>query len=182
MAAPLREKRVAKERQKVRLCTSPVTDLSSFGSPRLTTSPPPQIDKHGLPPGIELVDGDNLREWLLDIRVLDNNPIYQGQTYRLRFQFPQAYPIEPPEVTFEEKPNRPIPIHPHIYSNGIICLDLLGSQGWSPVQSAESVCMSIQSMLTSNTSNERPQGDAEFVMLNRRRPRDIQFVYHDDTV
>lgn len=62
-------------------------------SPRLTTSPPPQIDKHGLPPGIELVDGDNLREWLLDIRVLDNNPIYQGQTYRLRFQFPQAYPI-----------------------------------------------------------------------------------------
>ncbi|KND94990.1 putative ubiquitin-conjugating enzyme E2 W, partial [Tolypocladium ophioglossoides CBS 100239] len=156
MAAPLREKRVAKERQK--------------------------IDKHGLPPGIELVDGDNLREWLFDIRVLDNNPIYQGQTYRLRFQFPQAYPIEPPEVTFEEKPNRPIPMHPHIYSNGIICLDLLGSQGWSPVQSAESVCMSIQSMLTSNTTKERPQGDAEFVMLNRRRPRDIQFVYHDDTV
>ncbi|POR32065.1 Uncharacterized protein TPAR_07738 [Tolypocladium paradoxum] len=140
------------------------------------------IDQHGLPPGIELVDGDNLREWFLDIRVLDSNPIYQGQTYRLRFQFPEAYPIEPPEVTFDEKPNRPIPLHPHIYSNGIICLDLLGSQGWSPVQSAESVCMSIQSMLTSNSVKERPHGDAEFVMLNKRRPRDIQFVYHDDTV
>jgi len=170
--------------------------------PTLTRLTPLQIDKHGLPPGIELVDGDSLREWTLDIRVLDNNPIYRDQTYRLKFLFPESYPIgmhtaswrlwgrrtnggmtaEPPEVTFDEQPNRPIPMHPHIYSNGIICLDLLGSQGWSPVQSAESVCMSIQSMLTSNSKNERPPGDAEFVRGNRQRPRDIEFLYHDNTV
>ncbi|KAF4123514.1 ubiquitin-conjugating enzyme E2 W [Geosmithia morbida] len=140
----------------------------------------------GLPPGIELVssggdDGD-ISDWLLDIRVLDQNPLYKDQIYRLRFHFPKAYPIEPPEVTFESRPDRPIPIHPHIYSNGIICLDLLGNQGWSPVQSAQSVCMSIQSMLTSNTKNERPPGDEEFVRGNRQRPRDIQFRYDDNTV
>lgn len=92
--------------------------------------------------------------------------------------------IEAPEVTFTtlSQPLRTIPIHPHIYSNGIICLDLLGTQGWSPVQNVESVCMSLQSMLTGNTKNERPPGDQEFVRRNTQRPRDIRFVYEDSSV
>ena len=71
-------------------------------------------------------------------------------------------------------------MHPHVYSNGIICLDLLDKAGWSPVQNVESVCMSIQSMLTGNTKNERPEGDDFFVRHNRSRPRDIRFDFHDE--
>ena len=153
----------------------------------------------------------------MDIRVLDANPLYLDQIYRLRFRFSSHYPIgnprlplmplqsittlpplqttlwamlillnptEAPEVTFVplSQPHRTIPIHPHIYSNGIICLDLLGTQGWSPVQNVESVCMSLQSMLTGNTKNERPPGDEEFVRRNTQRPRDIRFVYEDNSV
>ncbi|KAL4921387.1 UBC-like protein [Aspergillus aurantiobrunneus] len=165
--------------------------------------------KEHLPPGISIVKAENLEEWQMDIKVLDDNPLYKNETYRLKFTFSSKYPIEPPEVQFitetQSQPHshshsqsqptpptdnqasspdtkRPIPIHPHIYSNGIICLDLLGSAGWSPVQTVESVCMSIQSMLTANSRNERPPGDSEFVSYNRRRPRDINFMYDDDNV
>ena len=47
-----------------------------------------------LPPGITLVRADNFETWLVDIQVLDGNPIYAGETYRLKFMFSQNYPIE----------------------------------------------------------------------------------------
>lgn len=111
-----------------------------------------------LPPGITLVSAPDLKAWEMDIRVLDN-PLYNPEEdYRLRFMFSSSYPIEAPEVVFQQRsnPDRRIPMHPHIYSNGIICLDLLDSQGWSPVHNVESICISLQSMLASNTKNERP--------------------------
>jgi ubiquitin-conjugating enzyme E2 W len=46
-----------------------------------------------LPPGIELVKADDLQEWQVDIRVLDANPLYMNQTYRLSFIFNNNYPI-----------------------------------------------------------------------------------------
>lgn len=151
-----------------------------FASKRLSKELSKLHDK--LPPGITLVKADDFREWLMDIRVMDDNPIYNGQTYRLKFAFTQSYPIEAPEVTFVRDETHPIPMHPHVYSNGIICLDLLDRAGWSPVHNVESVCVSLQSMLTSNTKNERPPGDEAFVRYNTQRPRDINFVFHDADV
>lgn len=151
-----------------------------FASRRLAKELTKLQDK--LPPGITLIRADDFREWLMDIRVMDDNPLYNDQTYRLKFTFTQSYPIEAPEVVFVRDESHPIPMHPHIYSNGIICLDLLDRTGWSPVHNVESVCVSLQSMLTSNTKNERPPGDEAFVRHNTQRPRDINFVFHDSTV
>ena len=44
--------------------------------------------------GISLVKTDDLQRWQMDIRVLDDNPLYKGKTFRLSFRFSSNYPIE----------------------------------------------------------------------------------------
>jgi ubiquitin-protein ligase len=51
-----------------------------------------QLHEH-VAPGIVLISAENLQEWLMDIQVLDDNPIYKGQIYRLKFMFSNSYPI-----------------------------------------------------------------------------------------
>lgn len=96
MATSMRTKRVAKERQKVLgLLPRPLSCRYQARIKDLSADHR-QIDKFGLPPGIELVDGNDLKEWLFDIRVLDNNPLYNGNVYQLKFVFSDSYPIGNP--------------------------------------------------------------------------------------
>ena len=71
--------------------------------------------------------------------------LYAGEHFTLRFKFGPKYPFDSPEVTFV---GEHIPVHPHIYSNGHICLSIL-TDDWSPALSVQSVCLSIISMLAS---------------------------------
>ncbi len=71
--------------------------------------------------------------------------LYDGETFTLSFKFGPKYPFDSPEVVFV---GSNIPIHPHVYSNGHICLSIL-TEDWSPALSVEAVCLSILSMLAS---------------------------------
>ena len=71
--------------------------------------------------------------------------LYDGEKFSLCFKFNGRYPFDSPIVTFV---GDIIPVHPHVYSNGHICLSIL-TNDWSPALSVESVCLSIISMLAS---------------------------------
>ncbi len=92
MTAQFAAKRLGKELQKV--YTSPGQPLhpAPLSVTQELTPVPCQINGN-LPPGITLVSAANFEEWSLDIKVLDQNPLYLDQTYRLKFKFSPQYPI-----------------------------------------------------------------------------------------
>lgn len=62
------------------------------------------------------------------------------------------YPSKPPSVYFLQ----PTPRHEHVYTNGDICLNLLG-RDWRPNMSASTLALSILSMLSSAKEKKIPQ-------------------------
>jgi len=104
--------------------------------------------------------------------------LYEGENFKLQFKFSPKYPFDSPEVTFT---GDNIPLHPHVYSNGHICLSIL-TDDWSPALSVQAVCLSIISMLSSSKEKKRPPDDALYVKTCSKNPKKTKWWYHDDTV
>lgn len=103
--------------------------------------------------------------------------IYADETYTLKVRFTDEYPMDSPEVVFL----LPSPVHEHCYSNGHICLNILG-EDWSPALTAKSVCLSIISMLSSAAEKKYPDDNTQYTRVPRGNPKHTNFVYHDDGV
>ncbi|EFC37650.1 predicted protein [Naegleria gruberi] len=106
------------------------------------------------------------------------NTIYSGEQYLLKFTFSNDYPLQSPEVVFVP-PH--VPLHEHVYTNGHICLNIL-YDGWTPVMNIQSVCMSIQSMLSSATQKKKPIDNDTYVMSCSHSPKNTRWNFHDDKV
>eukprot|EP00891_Asterochloris_glomerata_P005095 jgi/Astpho2/5095/fgenesh1_pg.00073_%23_4_t len=138
------------------------------------------------PEGCALIKFEPLLHWVVEMTGPDSAPgmptLYAGETFRLQIKFTDRYPLEPPEVTFLP----PSPVHPHIYSNGHICLDILydgQSGGWSPALTMNKVCLSLRSMLSSNSDKRRPPGDQDYCRNSQgRSPKQTRWNFEDDTV
>lgn len=134
------------------------------------------------PPGVK-VDFNNITvfndmtQWVVDIEGAEKS-LYDGERFQLQFRFSPQYPFEPPEVTFI---GTNIPINPHVYSNGHICLSIL-TEDWSPALSVQSVCLSIVSMLSSCSDKRRPPDNAFYIRTCSKSPKKTKWWYHDDSV
>ncbi|KAI9346187.1 ubiquitin-conjugating enzyme/RWD-like protein [Obelidium mucronatum] len=127
------------------------------------------------PSGITVESSDDaLNIWKIRLDGAEGT-VYQGESFTLQFKFGSKYPLESPEVVFLGVP----PIHPHIYSNGHICLSILYDQ-WSPALTVSAVCLSILSMLSSCGMKEPPPDDASYVKRAGANPKKTTWAFHDD--
>jgi ubiquitin-conjugating enzyme E2 W len=126
------------------------------------------------PPGLSVkISGKNVRLWIVTL-TMPSNTIYAGETYRLRIQFPADYPTSPPSVYFLP----PTPRHEHVYTNGDICLSLLGTD-WRPIMTAQSVAQAIMSILCGAQRKSLPMDNARHAG-NKPGKKQNDWVYHDD--
>ncbi|SCW01695.1 LAFE_0E05270g1_1 [Lachancea fermentati] len=102
---------------------------------------------------IELDDDSNIFLWNIGVMVLNEDSIYHGGYFKAQMRFPEDFPFSPPTFRFT-----PAIYHPNVYRDGRLCISILHTSGdptseepdsetWSPVQTVESVLISIVSLL-----------------------------------
>jgi len=126
------------------------------------------------PSNLQVKVGSNIRVWIVTMKGASGT-IYEGETFKLRISFPKDYPVMPPSVYFLP-PH--LPQHEHVYTNGDICLSLLG-KGWRPTMTAQSIAVSILSILSSAQTKQLPMDNARHAQ-NKPGQYQKDWVYHDD--
>lgn len=111
------------------------------------------------------------------------NTVYAGEKWRLRMICDDRYPFEAPATYFVVGDGFKPPMHAHVYSNGHICLSILGTE-WTPALQLASVALSILSMLSSAAFKSSPPGDAAYSRQHPfgTNPKRTKFSYDDDNV
>jgi ubiquitin-conjugating enzyme E2 R len=121
---------------------------------------------------VELIN-DDIYNWSVALIVLNPDSLYYGGYFKAKMHFPKNYPYSPPDFKFI----KPL-YHPNIYPDGRLCISILHAPGddemsgetaaerWSPVQTVESVLLSILSLLDDAEVSSPANVDASVMLRN----------------
>ncbi|KAL1306251.1 hypothetical protein AAFC00_004341 [Neodothiora populina] len=132
-------------------------------------------------PGISCgLVNNNVFEWEVMLMLDDESGgLFGGGCFRSRLTFPSEYPLMPPKMKFVT----PI-FHPNIYPSGDVCISILhppeedkygyesAAERWSPVQTPETILLSVISMLSS--PNDESPANIEAGKLWREDPKEFK--------
>ncbi|CAJ2514293.1 Uu.00g024120.m01.CDS01 [Anthostomella pinea] len=111
---------------------------------------------------------DNVFNWEVILMLDHDLKYYGGAIFRAHLTFPPEYPHLPPKMVFQT----PIPFHPNIYPNGELCISILhppeddkygyenASERWSPVQTPETILLSVISLFSEPNEDSPANLDA----------------------
>ncbi|KAH8900277.1 ubiquitin-conjugating enzyme [Thozetella sp. PMI_491] len=136
-------------------------------------------------PGIScgLVRDSNIFEWEVMLMINDDCKYYGGGNFRAHLVFPPSYPLMPPKLTFQD----PIPFHPNIYPSGDLCISILhppeedkygyeaASERWSPVQTPETILMSVISLFEDPNEESPANVEAARLLREEREGKNKEF-------
>lgn len=83
--------------------------------------------------------------------------VYRYKLLKLKFDIPPMYPLKHPEVKFIQ--HRGERIHPNFYTNGKVCLSILGTwegEPWATSMTTDSVLRTCQSLLDNDPYEHEP--------------------------
>ena len=86
---------------------------------------------------------------------------YAYGAYFFKIKMPTNYPHEPPKFSFYTNDGK-IRMHPNLYKNRKVCLDILNTwygEAWTGCQSLTSVLLTICSILTKEPLTHEPGCD-----------------------
>ena len=111
-------------------------------------------DRDDISASIGLENDDDLFVWNVVFEGPENT-LYEGGYFKAQLKFPEDYPNNPPDMRFISKM-----WHPNIYPDGRVCISILHPPGvdamnehekaeerWRPILGAESILISVISML-----------------------------------
>jgi ubiquitin-conjugating enzyme E2 Z len=111
---------------------------------------------------------------------------YEFGFFEFAFKFNKEYPRKSPQVTAITTNGGRCRFNPNIYSNGRVCLSILGTwrgergEEWSAAQGLESILLSIQSLMSSNPYENEPGFEDANEPSDKKNQKDyVQKIRHE---